>query len=462
MPGLTIEDGLDRHRTVTCTTVADLIIRVNENVHNTEENRKLQYTTDFKVFSERLTSHSTFFMTELSHRHPKQAPPTFVLEGDNSSIAIELWFIILHREDVSKLPEHLLVMPLKEVWNVVGVGAKFNICYQSLDVLRPWFAKWYERNCRNATLTRELTQQLAFPCFVFNHAEGFMKVTKWLAYNCSGHIIEKNPTEHRGLHLEPRVFVGPTNAARGHLKTVLHRELWGVCLRLHRQKCVCRKETYFDYQDKLMEVRAWPLEQVFQHNSMNDIISRLSLFSYTPTTTTCTAPFPGCHQGFDNIVNEACERTIRDFDGLCLDCMDRSKLKHNDDGEDYWRHNYPANGCWDSGCRFGHGRSTWYHSWMGRLDKRREILERLRNERYENSGIRKIASARAEAKEQGPRQTKQAQEATTDAVKQKFWMPPPKDKAEHDDDDAKDDQDKSDSVDESPKPSDEASSCAEL
>jgi hypothetical protein len=130
------------------------------------------------------------------------------LEGDNSSIAIELWFAILHCEDVSKLPEHLLVMPLKEVWNVVGVGAKFDISYQSLEVLRPWFAKWYERNRRNATPDRELAQQLALPCFVFNHAEGIMKVTKWLAYNCSGRVIEKNPIEHRGLRLEPRAFVG--------------------------------------------------------------------------------------------------------------------------------------------------------------------------------------------------------------------------------------------------------------
>jgi hypothetical protein len=99
-------------------------------------------------------------------------------------------------------------MPLKEVWNVVGVGAKFDISYQGLEVLRPWFAKWYQQNCRNATLDQELAQQLALPCFVFSHAKGFMKVTKWLAYNCSGHIIEKNPTEHRGLHLQPRAFVG--------------------------------------------------------------------------------------------------------------------------------------------------------------------------------------------------------------------------------------------------------------
>ena len=178
MPGITRDDSLSRRRTVTCTAVANLITRANENVHNAKENRKLQYMIEFRALRERLTSRSTFFMAELPRKHPKQTPQTFTLEGDNRGIAIELWFEILHCEGVSKLLKHLLVMPLKEVWNVVGVGAKFDICYQSLEVLRPWFAKWYERNCCNATPDRELAQQLALPCFVFNHAEGITKVTK--------------------------------------------------------------------------------------------------------------------------------------------------------------------------------------------------------------------------------------------------------------------------------------------
>ena len=64
-----------------------------------------------------------------------------------------------------------------------------------------------------------------------------------------------------------------------------------------------------------MKARAWTLEHVFQYSSMNDIISRLSESSYTSKTTICTSPFPGCHQGFDDIVEEACRRTTRDFDG---------------------------------------------------------------------------------------------------------------------------------------------------
>lgn len=114
MPGITRDDGLSRRRTVTCTTVADLIIRANENVHNAEENRKLRYVTEFRALRERLMSRSTFFMAELPRKHPKQTPPTFALEGDNSSISIELWFAIPHCED-----------------NVVGVGAKFDLLPKS-------------------------------------------------------------------------------------------------------------------------------------------------------------------------------------------------------------------------------------------------------------------------------------------------------------------------------------------
>ena len=90
MPGITRDDSSSRCRTVTCTRVADLITRANENVYNAEENRKWQYMSEFRVLRERLTSRSTFFMAKLPRRHPKQTPPTFTLEGDNSSIAIEL------------------------------------------------------------------------------------------------------------------------------------------------------------------------------------------------------------------------------------------------------------------------------------------------------------------------------------------------------------------------------------
>ena len=63
------------------------------------------------------------------------------------------------------------------------------------------------------------------------------------------------------------------------------------------------------------------------------------------------------------------------FDGLCLDCMDRSKPKGKDLDDEYWRINANANKRWDSRCRVHHGQPTWYVSWIGRDDVRQKLLK---------------------------------------------------------------------------------------
>ena len=75
---------------------------------------------------------------------------------------------------------------------------------------------------------------------------------------------------------------------------------------------------------------------------------------------------------------------------------------------------------------------------MGRSDKRKQVLEHLRNECHGNLGIRKAAFERVEAKEQEAQKTEEAQDG-----------------AEHGGDDIKDGQDSSDLVGESSKSSDE-------
>ena len=44
-------------------------------------------------------------------------------------------------------------------------------------------------------------RQLLFPCYHFDHAEGFARATRFLVYHVSGHIQEDNPIEHDELHL---------------------------------------------------------------------------------------------------------------------------------------------------------------------------------------------------------------------------------------------------------------------
>lgn len=81
------------------------------------------------------------------------------------------------------------------------------------------------------------------------------------------------------------------------------------------------------------------------------------------------------------MVNAAVVNTREYFDGLCLDCMDRSKSKTGDEDSDYWRHHQLQEGEWDHGCRVRHGEPTWYFSFLGRNEKRDLLLRKLRQKK---------------------------------------------------------------------------------
>ena len=70
------------------------------------------------------------------------------------------------------------------------------------DVLKPGFAIWYSAQGFDKKELDILEQRrLLFPCYYFDHAEGFARATRFLAYRVSGHIQEDNPIEHDKLHL---------------------------------------------------------------------------------------------------------------------------------------------------------------------------------------------------------------------------------------------------------------------
>ena len=102
---------------------------------------------------------------------------------------------------------HLHEMPRMEVWHVIRAGDKYIF---NLKDTRPWFYKWYDRNVKEQEPDSEIARELAFPCWVFDHAVGFAHVTEWLVYNFPGHITEHNPIgpKYRHNHLAPPGFVG--------------------------------------------------------------------------------------------------------------------------------------------------------------------------------------------------------------------------------------------------------------
>lgn len=130
-------------------------------------------------------------------------------EGENKEGAL-VWLAHLHKLSDQRMKE----IGLHEI-SVTGICHairlwKWHEPGQPLDVLQPWFNKVYETTINGATLDIDSARLLALPCQLFDHAVGFARVTKFLAYNHIGHIKERQPKGFKAkfLHLAPADFVG--------------------------------------------------------------------------------------------------------------------------------------------------------------------------------------------------------------------------------------------------------------
>lgn len=94
-----------------------------------------------------------------------------------------------------------LDLPREDLWHIVASGKKYALKPSELNA---WFAEWYKTNESNKTWCIRDCREMMYPCFHFDHAAGFARATKYLAYNRNGHITELNPTRHCDLHLYPR------------------------------------------------------------------------------------------------------------------------------------------------------------------------------------------------------------------------------------------------------------------
>jgi hypothetical protein len=83
------------------------------------------------------------------------------------------------------------------LWDIVFSNRFFIIEFHHLDA---WFRLWYSENW-----TRRGGSDLLYPCFQFNHAHGFLSITKNLVYDFA-HIEEYKNKKHPDLHVPPRVI----------------------------------------------------------------------------------------------------------------------------------------------------------------------------------------------------------------------------------------------------------------
>lgn len=77
--------------------------------------------------------------------------------------------------------------------------------------LGDWFNIWYDTSMAKAELTIPMAQALAYLCYTFDHAVGYARVTRYLAYEHVGYIKERQPKGFKGskqLHISEKMFVG--------------------------------------------------------------------------------------------------------------------------------------------------------------------------------------------------------------------------------------------------------------
>lgn len=115
------------------------------------------------------------------------------------------------------------------------------------------------------------------------------------------------------------------NAAKGRLKTILHRELYNpIDKLLKHDKCDCKEKVLYAYEKALTDTGAWPLETAYVRQSMYGILRKLRSFPDGKEPTSRGHAY--CSFNFASTVENAVSETSNYFDGLCLDCMNGSKF----------------------------------------------------------------------------------------------------------------------------------------
>ena len=100
------------------------------------------------------------------------------------------------------------------MWYLVHEGDKYGFLN---NLLRKWFEDWITNN----QLIPSQYPQLMYPSWIFDHAKGFARVTKALAYGEPGHIHEDNPTPLQDIHLPYRILGAHCSSVNANCSSML-------------------------------------------------------------------------------------------------------------------------------------------------------------------------------------------------------------------------------------------------
>jgi len=156
---------------------------------------KFEYMTEYHVSKDTAAEASE----SLADRICSDATATAVdvnVAGLNA-FAIEICFRALH----DSVPNFTYSAKPEMLYELIAAANALKI-----DIKRfsPWFREWLFHR-KNEKISVDMARQLLYPCFAFDHAEGFQRATSYLAYNLPSRICELNTTRHRHLELPRRV-----------------------------------------------------------------------------------------------------------------------------------------------------------------------------------------------------------------------------------------------------------------
>ena len=183
------------------------IVEYDEEMKDGNNDRPVLKRIEFLVSREVLVKSSQYFTVLLCSTKYGEANKDFIALHDNRVASMAIWFRVLHGIE----PDY--DVELDEMWHLVAACDKYQFDITELEV---WFAKWYQKqpiehwlklSMKNAVGNQAPDpRSLLYPCWRFNFPAGFMRITKFLAYNRIGHITEHNPTKIYHFHLPPRVI----------------------------------------------------------------------------------------------------------------------------------------------------------------------------------------------------------------------------------------------------------------
>lgn len=188
----------------------------------------------FKADKEKLKKNSEYFAISLRFNDAHGPHPVELKDDDIGAMRVWLWYLhamkarkevagddkavgenkVEDEEDTAEqdaLFRHAGIhdTDIRRIWEIITTGDKYLF---NASILRGFFKRWYSKNANEDAFIRdpEFAREVALPCYMFDYAEGFAEVTKWLAYNNAGHIKEKRPAgfKWKHMHLCPPDFVG--------------------------------------------------------------------------------------------------------------------------------------------------------------------------------------------------------------------------------------------------------------